>query len=88
MNITIEPIRRRRDVIVILTIIGKPTLDEARCEIIRKLHDEEVTGEEGPWTIEETPDLISFENDDFGVGISNADIERAIKDQCTTTCWC
>jgi len=79
--VNIECILNKRDVTVLLTVIGITDPVVARDEVIKKLENSELSGDiaEGPWAIDAEGDSIGFENEMFGATIHLSDIERAIK---------
>jgi hypothetical protein len=77
--ITISIIQHERYEQTVLAITGKPSLEEAKTEIIRMLLDEEVQEAEGPWCFTTDGDVIVFDNDEVEGSISDADVRRAIE---------
>jgi hypothetical protein len=78
MNIKIEFVDRGKFDQVILMIAGKPSLAEARAEIIKTIQNNDVYGpREGPWTIEDDG-VIEFESDEGGYTITDDMIQQAI----------
>lgn len=77
--IMVRVMKEKRDVTVLLALIGFSTLEDAKTAIVRHLKEDCAEGDGGRVeTVLETANGIGVETDLCGFGISNDDIEQAI----------